>query len=120
MSSSNTRSCCNCGKVIPVGRPTTFTDQVVPMVGPDRECSGSEREQPASNKVTSNNANRARRPWCGSAMTRSATEIIQQDVVTLGAEILKHLDHCCVHHWRTAHVVLTVLRCGVVLEVLLV
>src|SRR5690606_8129798 len=120
MSSSKARSCCSCGKVMPVGKPTTFTDQLVPMVGPDRVCTCGGCAQPASNKVASSNANRARRPWCGSAMKRSATEVVQHDVVTLDAKILKHLDHRSVHHRRPAHVVLAVLRCRMVLQVLLV
>src|SRR5690606_9262374 len=120
MSSSKARSCCSCGKVMPVGKPTTFTDQLVPMVGPDRVCTCGGCAQPASNKVASSNANRARRPWCGSAMKRSATEVVQHDVVTLDAKILKHLDHRSVHHRRPAHVELTVFRRRMILEVLLV
>src|SRR5690606_22054409 len=117
MSSSKARSCCSCGKVMPVGKPTTFTDQLMPMVGPDRVCYCGACAQPASTTGASSNAHRARRPWCGSAMKRSATEVVQHDVATLDAKILTHLDHRRVHHRRAAHVVLAVFRCRMILEV---
>src|SRR5690606_2037135 len=50
----------------------------------------------------------------------SAAEVIEQDVLRLHTQVLKHLDDRGVHHRRSTHVVLAILRSRMILEVVLV
>ena len=47
-------------------------------------------------------------------------EVIKEDILVLDTQILQQFDHCGVHHWRPAHIELTVFWRFVVLQVLLV
>lgn len=48
------------------------------------------------------------------------TEVIQQDVFVFNTKIFQHTDHGCVHHRWTTHVVFTIFRRFMVLQIVFV
>src|SRR5690606_26716344 len=90
------------------------------MVWPLNTSAACSPPQPASSTARANK-NEAQSPVpVAAGGRRSATKVIQQNVVPLHAEVEQHLDAGSVHHRRTAHVELAILRGRMVLQVLLV
>jgi hypothetical protein len=54
------------------------------------------------------------------ATSMSPSEVVQENVFPLDAKVQQHINDRGIHHGRTTHVVLTVFRCRMILEVLLI
>src|SRR5690606_40402681 len=90
------------------------------MVWPLNTSAACSPPQPASSTARANK-NEAQSPVpVAAGGRRSATKVIQQNVVPLDAEVEQHLDAGSVHHRRTAHVELAILRGRMFLQLLLV
>ena len=79
--------------------------------------------QPTSNKtalIKTKNEALLRSPVSLFRCNGLSAKVIEENILLLNAQVDQQFNHGRIHHWRPAHIELTVLWCFMVLEILLV